>query len=306
MVGFMVWQPQDYLRLLEIVFIPIVILIVIFYFRNSIKSFLEKLAPRISKVQAFGVTIELSKSKELKPSWISDTNDDFRGLTPSYAFDSGASNLIQIITSNPDTNYAIIDLEYGSIWLTSRLYIFSVLFDLYTNIEYLVFVDSDGSKTYQFIGYANLKDIRWALAKTYPWLEKAFAEAYNNYYLNEEVSLPENPDSAASVVQTFLASIQLPNAPQPPEDAKKWVEPKPGMNTWEKSRWIDRYTLFTNLGHVIRKEYVIDSMNQTKEERIRAILRQNGPLVAILDQDNSFQTLIDREALLETVTQGSI
>lgn len=299
----MVWVAQDYLKLLEIVFIPSIFLILVFYFRNAIKLFLEKLAPRISKVQAFGLTIDLSKPKELKPHWISDNNEDLRGLTSSFAFDSGAGNLIQTITSNSDADFSVIDLRFGTSWLTSRLYVFSVLFDLLTNIKHLVFVDSNAMKSKQYIGYTNLKDVRWSLVKDYPWLEKAFAGAYFDYYNNNEIPLIENPDSAAWVVQSYINNIQIQNSPLPPEDIKDWVELSSNINVWEKARWIDRHILFGSLGHVIRKEYVVDSLNMSKEDRVKAILRQKGPLVALLDHENTFQTLIDREALLDTSIQ---
>lgn len=137
---------SDIIRLIEVLIWPIIALLILWFFRKPIKEFIKKIAPRVSKLSAFGITLELSKTKELKPSWLLPNNTDIRRLTPAVDFqDSYTMTLMNTIKSNYDADYAIIDLSTGESWLTSRLYIFTTIFEMITQIQCLVFVSSNGA-----------------------------------------------------------------------------------------------------------------------------------------------------------------
>lgn len=290
---------SDYISLIEVLIWPIITLILIWFFRKPIKEFIKKIAPRVSKLSAFGITLELSKTKELKPSWILSDNMDIRRLSPASDFqDSYTMTLMNTITSNYDADYAIIDLDRGESWLTSRLYIFTIVFEMITKIKCLIFVGSDGTNVKQFIGYANLTDIRWSLAGKYPWLEAAFTKAYSNHFgmnlLNENLLLNiEYPYDVSNVVHNYLNNIQQQVLPP---DTQNWLNV--GM-IWEKTQWIDQRQIRLDLGEVLQESYIQDSSGIPEEEMLQVILRQNGDFVALVGENRKFKTLIDRKLLVE-------
>jgi len=79
-------------------------------------------------------------------------------------------------------DYILIDFasEARRRWLTSRLYILSLLLTLVDRTPCLVFVEEAASVRRKFIGLAYPSQVRWGLARAYGWLEAAAAHAYAN------------------------------------------------------------------------------------------------------------------------------
>ena len=287
---------SDYIRLIEILIWPVITLIILWVYRKPIKEFIKNIAPKISKISLFGITLELSKTKELKPSWTPEDNIDFRKLTAAINFnDSYTHTLMDTITSNIDADFAIVDLNIGKSWLTSRLYIFAIVFEMVTLMKCLVFVGSDN----QFIGYANLKEIRRSLADKYPWLEDAFARAYSTHFgLHTNILLDiKNPNHISDLVQTYLSTIQ---DYSPGTELQNWLSrtTETGI-VYEKTQWINKQRLQFDLGGVIQDSYIQDSSYIQEEEKLREILRQDGEFVALVEESGRFKTLIDRKLLVE-------
>jgi len=290
---------SDYIRLIEVLIWPVLTLIILWIYRNPIKEFIKKIAPRISKISLFGITLELSKTKEFKPSWILSDNMDIRQLTAAIDFqDSYTMTLMNTITSNYDTDYAIVDLNVGKSWLTSRLYIFATVFEMITMIKCLVFVASDN----QFLGYVNLKDIRRSLADKYPWFEDAFTKAYSKHFeLNSNILLDiKNPNHISDLVQKYLYNIQQLGPVIDPPDTQNWLmsDTDTGM-LWEHTQWINKQRLKFDLGGVIQESYIQDSSYIPEQEKLLEILRGKGDFIALVEENGKFKTLIDRKLLVE-------
>lgn len=156
------------------------------------------------------VSIELAAVPELQPS---ASFDQIRELTSLISTQSTAPPLFRELTSSGEAEFVIVNL--GSIskprWLTSRLYIFAVMFERMRGIRSIVFVESTDEKRHSYVGCAVPATVRRALGIRYPWLEQAYASAYTNVsaepgfqILPQWGTLPR--ESASKIVQQFLTS----------------------------------------------------------------------------------------------------
>ena len=135
--------------------------------------------------------------------------------------------------SREQHDYIVIDLgsEASPRWLTSRLYLLALLITLINKPLCLVFVETASGVRKRFVGLSSPDRVRWALARSYPWLESAAAAACAILAGLQcaAVDMPQLPPTATfqfdpttgflpdfqvgQLVQQFLVFIR---APQPP------------------------------------------------------------------------------------------
>jgi hypothetical protein len=139
---------------------------------------LARVLGRTTKITAFQVSLELAAVPEFQTS--RDTGGPFALRQPAAGreFPSGAPALFDQIADPSTAEYVVIDLAAGERWLTSRVFIFSVLLERMRGLQSVVFVETAPSGRRQFLGLATPAHIRWSFANRYPWLEAAFAQAY--------------------------------------------------------------------------------------------------------------------------------
>jgi hypothetical protein len=234
---------------------------------------------------------------------------DVRQLTPAHVIDSVSETLFKQLTENIAADYAIVDLGQGYQWLTSRLFIFAVMLERMRGLRCFVFLETRGDVRRRFLGTAFPDKVRWALARQYPWLEAAFAQAYsetvpydprltNDPYVFSDASALQ-PDTSRKLVQNFLNKIQQ-NGTPPTNEIGTWESLNNGQ-LWERAKWLDGDRLEQDLQGVLQDSWFLDSPDTPSAKRMEAILRREGPLVALVEEERRFKRLVDRQALLERV-----
>lgn len=289
---------KDFIELVKALAWPAVAAMALIGFRKSLHRLIEQLGQRAKKLSVFELSIELSTVPEFAPAWSGPHLSDVRQLSPAEEFSSGAMVLFEQIQSESASDYAVIDLGAGQQWLTSRLFIFAIMLGRMRGLRCFVFVETAGEIRRRFLGTASPNDVRWALARRYQWLEAAFLKACaetGNLEIRSRHGAFE-PWTATQVVNGFLREIQRDQLPD--TEPEEWVA-LGKRQLWERARWLDGARCERVLSGVILDSWVQDSPDALAIERVRAVLRRPGPVVAVVDEARRFKSLVDRRALLE-------
>jgi hypothetical protein len=178
--GFLILAPDrrsDLIHLLGAIAWPAVVAIAIIALRKPVAAFLEGLAPRITKLSAFKIDIELKEGAELK-RWSPPILDEIRQPLAAATVGDSSSQLMDAIVQETSTDYALVDLGGGSEWLTSRIFILAVLLERMRGLRCVVFVETQNGVRGRLVGLAAPRHIRWSFAQQWPWLEAAYVRAY--------------------------------------------------------------------------------------------------------------------------------
>jgi hypothetical protein len=200
-------------------------------------------------------------------------------------------------------------------------------------VRRFVFLETAGGAE-RFLGISTLEHVRWALARRQPWLEAALSRAYSEVFPSEIVqstSADVDPnlttktyieslggrlgeDIASSFIQRFIELIQT-NMPPGLKPALSAMAPLPGrpeqpewysINNaapWECAKWIDGGLIEEYLRDQLKRACFLDSPYLTPTQRIEAVLKCDGPAVAVITGDGTFGGLVDRQLLLESVAR---
>jgi hypothetical protein len=164
---------------------PLVVLIAVVLLRKPLAELLAGIPGRATKVSLAWFSLELAQVPEVKPLWTVDYGSgsaDVREAAGANIFDSYADTLLQSIEGPGSLDFAVVDLGRGDKWLSSRLFLFAVLLRRMRGLRRLVFVQTNDLSDRVFVGSADPEGVRWALAQRYPWLEVAFAAAYQGAF----------------------------------------------------------------------------------------------------------------------------
>jgi hypothetical protein len=300
---------KDFINLIGI-FIswPVVVLIALILLYKPLSGFLESLGKnnqnvKVSILQFFA--LEVSRASEFTPTWNMPDIDLKFGTGNEISSDS-KTLLFEQFQGNQSIDYAIFDIGDGKQWLTSRLFIFAIMLERMRGLRCLVFVESTPEVGKRFLGIASPNEIRWKLAKLQPWLEPALAKAS---------VLPPKPPSpydilsvgaadAQEVVRAFLDDPNIQQNVKPPTglDDGNWEEIKHRVKPfWEHAKWIDRSWIQNlDLKHG-NDAFLTYSPDDSQVKQTQAILKRKGTFIALVDENNEFKELIDRQTLLENV-----
>jgi hypothetical protein len=299
---------------------PVVFLAILFAYRSKIPALIEGLASRVNKLEVAGVSLELALAKPFVPEWSgSPTALDLRHKATSIQVnDSTARTFLTQLTDEGTGDYAEINLGAGGEWLTSRLFIMAIVFARMKGIKCFVFVETSGAVRKRFVGWAEPARIRWALAKRYPWLERAYAEAYvaissqrNAVVVSHGGRLgyphaPGDPGAGIELLKEFLQRIQQPFPPSPlPAEEAQWVVVDPATNTQEHASWINAEELERLLGNDCNTAVVYSSELRSKNAagQLKAFLAVPSQFVAVIADDRRFEYLVRRDMLVEQVAK---
>lgn len=174
------FQPIDVPSLLRAITWPVIVVIAFLLFRRPLSDLVAVLGRSLRKLSFAGVSVELAQVSDVKPNAL-DT--EIRQLDAAASPQSGATGISGLITqlqSGRQRDYIVIDLGSQSSprWLTSRLYLLTFVISLIHEPKCLVFVHTSCEISRRFLGIASPDAVRWALARTYPWLESASSAAY--------------------------------------------------------------------------------------------------------------------------------
>jgi hypothetical protein len=298
---------------------PLVAIIALLLFRLPVMRLANEISARTRKVSFHGLSVELEVLQPLTPNWAVSygvSTDDVRRLSPSEVFDSYASTLFEQLLRPREAEYAVVNLGLGKEWLTSRLFIFSLVLGEVSRLRALVFLETAGGTRRRYLGLATPGDVRIALARRYPWLEQAFAVAYAAQYpvLNPDEEGKSRGDSPTymleasqvyaviNIVRKYVENIQRHTTP-PPSEQGSYVsfpsaDPISPAALWERGEWIDGERLERDLTGCLEYSWYTDAPELGRNAKVAGILRRSGRVIAVVDDDRRFKDLVDREALV--------
>lgn len=310
---------------------PVVALVLAGAFRRPITQFVGALGSRITKLSLFKVELELVPASA---ATIMPLLDDIRTATNPAAISDSSRMMLEQVQSGAPADYALVSIGQGEEWLTSRLYIAAVMMERMRGVKALVFVERTATTERRFIAVAQVRQLRWALSRRYPWLEAAWLRGLVSQY---PAGLPANPQalplgavwppdphtlampqplvvsdtggfeawSARQLVGGLIQSLQRdtnpPVPPQPPGNGE-WVMLKGG--TQERATWVTRELLGSLLPQSAFDAWANGMRDAPRARRTRAVLRTAAPFVALLDGDREFSRLVNRQALLEEIASS--
>jgi len=192
---------------------PVVIGILIVRYRHNIRPFLKDVSKRISKFSIGPGSIDLAEAKGLEPDWKMGVDMDVR-QTGISGFPSYASKLVEQIQEKSILDYDIFDLGNGVQWLSTRLYLFTIILQRMRGLKNIVFIDTHEGIRLRLVGIGEPDQVR------YPWLEPTFAKVYGNLPNLMITSVHGSVEKwvAEQLILCFLKdlNIQDSNAPPPP------------------------------------------------------------------------------------------
>ena len=238
---------------------------------------------------------------------------DLRKPSPAYVFDSYADSLRTHLAERGPIDYAIVDLGRGDAWLTTRLYLFAVLLERMRDLRAFVFIyTSDDGHHQQYLGIARAVDVRWALARAYPYLEETWASVYAGQLdrASRETNEPKEkgpidkqgrvePHRATWMPQDFLSALQKTVTRKP--RGTPWVElDAPEGGSWERAAWLRMGDVRELLDGTLVTSAIVedDHSDINRQEQLRQVLEHRGDFVAIV-RNGDFVRLIDRHDVIE-------
>ena len=294
------------------------VLAVVLIFRKPLSHFLRNLPGSISKLEIAGLKLEFAQQPQLQ---LEPGATEFGQLTKEDAASvSYIQPLIQEIKKPPAPHsYITINLGNGHKWLTSRLFIFALMFRQMRGLTCFVFVDNSQGVRDRYLGASSTETVRWALAMRYPWLEDAYVKAYN------EVIPPQQPqptpfiasasgkleiaagrDLAADLITKYVEKLRRDIPPNPAPDRQQWTpvkssKPQPQE---EHAVWIDNSRLLEDLGENLWDYYLPDFLDW--KTKVSAITNTKEPFIALTAPSGRFISLLERTSVLENLAKKSL
>lgn len=309
---------------------PMLLVILILLLKKQLPEFFKGLMTlfhRAEKVSIGNFSMELAKVEAIAPQWTpSDSTMDIRkSMSSAEVNDSTTRHFTTQLTDTTPADFAIVDLGEGREWLSSRLYIISILLERAKGIRAFVFVRRAGRRTRKLVGWATPEIIRWSLARRFSWLEGAYASGYASLFQGQPI--PDDievvsqtgmlgrtqegasPQLLIELMQAFLQEIQSPAEPFP-EEQQQWVQLQANVPTWEHACWLNADEIEDIIGDELNKQFVYakELDGASEENRVKRLLEIREAYVPIVDDTEQFRELIDREVIasqvLETISKS--
>lgn len=304
---------------------PLTALLIAAVFRRPIALFVSAIGSRITKLSLFKVELTLV------PATAATTTpllDDIRTATNSATISDSTRTMLEQVQSGTPADFAVVALGDGKEWLTSRLYIAAVMMARMRGLKVFVFVERAPNTEQRLVAVASVGQLRWGLARRYPWLEAAWGRVElslfpPNYPANAPVlpagaqwlpdpgtlSMPQpviqsdtgalDPWQARQCVSGFIDSLQRQYPPGPAPSDAEWVTLRD--TTQERAAWVTRELLASLLPQEAFNTWAYALRDKPRPQRTRAVLRRPGAFVALVEGDREFVRLANRQALLEEI-----
>jgi hypothetical protein len=320
---------------------PMTLLAVFLAYRNHLPRLIDGLSRRVSGVSLGSFSVSFAVATEVSPRvW-----DSLKYLTDPLAMeavpDSGQA-LFQLIGSGTRADSARIDLGSGTEWLTSRLYIFSIILSNVLGVRCLVFTETLGGLPRRFVGLSDPVAVRSTLERRFDWFQRAFTRGrldlsqdlygerlaqikrlirrgkLQDWELAAKIQSVvgsaarladlSEPGAAENTAQRFLHDDLIRRERPADLPAERgWVPlrriEEGGMRE-EHANWIEGGAhLESILGEALRTPYVLEAPGTTVRDLQRQAVLQDGPFVAVLDGEGRFKRLLNRGAIVEQLSR---
>lgn len=297
---------------------PLVIVALIVALWRVLPSIVENLSRRLQSLDVLGVTAKFASASATAPE--PATLPSIKEPQSAAWLSSNMPGLIGFLRRPGREDYAIVDLQQGQSWLTSRLYLFTSLLTRMRGIRCVVFVATRSPQT--FVGLADPQQLLWGLAAQQPWLEQAYAQALTDAFRQPPGEANARPTdangklderTATELANGFLKdpSIQM-HATASPWPTESVQLPKAVPVTFEHAAWLDPQAVTALLGNMLVTEPVIyESANQSEPEQLQAIIThppapRQPAFVPVLDPNGQFLRLQDRATIVNAVAESAI
>ncbi len=296
-------------NVLDAVAWPLLVGITLFAMRKPLSRLITETGKRITKLSIGDFGIELSTMTEMSPKFANDF--DIQQLAPTRVFDSASQSLFKQLATQQPADYALIDLGKGNKWLSSRLYIFSLILGRVNGIKSFVFIETRGDISRCFVGSSSPSDVCRSLAQFYPWLESAFIKAYSSIAPDPKTSnepyelaalAESNSWQISNIVQKYIDELKQDIEPLP-ETKEQWISFGNPIKTWERTTWLKGYTIDEILGPDLVTSSVVEFSDAESQELAKVIIKRSGNFVALTDNKDRFKGLVDRSAFLEELAK---
>lgn len=304
----------DIASILDAITWPLAVLVIFLLYRKHLPAIAEAVGRHVRKVEFAGVSIELAMAEPFAPSWSGAPSalDLRHRAAASQVSDSTARTFIDQLSERGRADYAEVNLGEGEEWLTSRLFIMSILFPRHRGVRAFVFLEAAGGVRRRYLGWASPDRLRWCLARRYPWLEAAYANAYAQLLERPDVAVadadgalrstwgPGDAGPSVDLMRGFLERVQ--GVPAPAQDPD-WVEIEGDPGTApvvEHAHWLDGRLLEELLGAELhRASFTMDVlMSRPAPVQMRELAAMDGAFIGVTDAQQRFDALIDRHHTL--------
>ena len=305
----------DIAAILSAVIWPVIIVALLIIYRKKIPALFEWLSKHVKKIEFQGVSIEMAELKAFVPDW--SGGKDFRFQSTSLMINqSMPSNLLLQLSDRHTADYVIVNLRSGKSWLSSRIFIMTILFAQMKKIHAVIFVESTGETRKKFVGWAEPLKIIKAFSRHSPWFEESYIHAYNsvmgdNHQFNitsdgllTNTYFDINPSNASEkIMNLFLNTIQVKE--KPVGNDYQWVQIDAKADIYEHARWINGENIEDLLGKDLNRYAVCagDTRVLTTRKKLREFLQYPSRFVAVTSEGQRFEYLVDRSILLEQVAK---
>jgi len=303
---------------------PLVVLVIAVLYRRSIGALITTLLGRVRSISVAGVTLELST--EAGPSVFANSGAvDIRAAGTEHSVtDSTLAGFYQQLKDPGEVAFAVVDLGYGHAWLSSRLYILSVILARMKGLRALVFVEQQNDQPSRFVGVCPADAIRWRLARSFPRYEAALAAGETRvwYGTNPPVSNVftgasivndrgafDQAERAAELLRGFLAAVQSPVRPatSPPQEAWEQLTigpptTAPPVTFFEQAVWLTTPLIEQLLDGLLDPVSIALETLQLADAttKTRLVLDHRRPWLAVVRNGGRFHGLLDRSRVLES------
>lgn len=191
---------------------PLVLIVVVWIYRRQIPAVANAVGQRISRLSFAGAAVEFTTASEAPADAVSGVTAfiDARttGAIASSAGPNDAGSSMQAAIYTTDADFVKINLRAGDGWLTSRLYLFSLILAA-AHVKRLVFVAHTQRGPETFVGTAEPRAVADRLGHRYGWLDFAFVDAQTAVAGAPLTPRPPDPmadpEWASFVASQFLA-----------------------------------------------------------------------------------------------------
>jgi hypothetical protein len=303
-VGSMPWQ----VHLVGYLAWPLAALAIALIFWRPLSAFIASIGGRVTKLSLLSVGVELTPATSATETLLLN---DVRDASAAHINNSSAMELDQVQMGTP-ADFAVLDIGQGQEWLTSRLYIADIMLSRMRGVKVFVFVETVGSARRRFIAVAPLAELRWSLARKYPWLEAAWNRALQEVFpagdpktisadaqgMIQSDDGAFKPWPARQITSAFIQQVQDP-ARAAKRKTADWVKFDDGRA--ERAAWVTYELLLSLLPSTALQAWAPAMPDAPRARRTRAVLRRNGDFTALVHDDRSFLRLVNRRAVLEEV-----
>jgi len=317
----------DIVALVSALIWPLVIAALLWGFRDRLVDAVKALGPHVRSVSFGVVSFQFAEARAMSLQ-VAGAVDLRHAGNSGDVNDSTLRTFYNQIRDPSPLDYAVVDLGTGREWLTSRLFILSVILSRMRGLRAFVFVETSGHIRRRFVGVCDSDVVHWRLAARFPWYQAALVHAEDAVWPalpSSVVQLPpdwgpiissnrgrlveagDNPEPAATLLRTFLDQIQRDPIGSQPDD--QWEAlPKSIPRKVELARWLSAADIEQIMGPSLQTSAISELELQRGDDttKARLLLAQRGRWVAVTRDERVFDRLIDRMSIVETLANRSV